>query len=64
MAEKKTADSAKIGTVPQFTKNNILGFTQYRARRDLLQVLLAEDRLYTIDEVDAEITQFMKGRVR
>lgn len=61
MAEKKTAESAKKNAAPQFTKENILGFAQYRTRRDLLQVLLAEERQYTIEEVDARMAAFLKG---
>lgn len=61
MAEKKNENTA---AEPRFTKENLLSFEQYRNRRDLLYVLLEEERQYTTAEVDALIQKFMKGRVR
>lgn len=61
MAEKKIKESEKESTAPRFTKESILQFSRYRARRDLLTVLLEEGRRYTMDEVDAEMAAFLKG---
>lgn len=47
-----------------FTKASILKFKRYRFRVDLLNVLLEEDKAYTIKDVDALIEKFMKGKVK
>ena len=63
--KKKTpAAPAKKAANPVFSKQNILTFRRYAGRRDLLSVLLEEGKMYTIDQVDDLIGQFMKGKVR
>lgn len=54
------AEPAKI----TFSKAKILTFQRYAPRRDLLGALLEEDRPYTLEEVDAAIEKFMKGKVK
>lgn len=46
-----------------FSKDRLLTFERYRDRRDLLTAVLADDREYTFDEVDAAIETFMKKGV-
>ncbi len=47
-----------------FTKNTILHSEKYAHRRDLLSVLLKDGQTYTMDQVDALISNFMeKGKV-
>ena len=63
--KKKTpAVPAEKAASPVFSKQNILTFRRYAGRRDLLSVLLEEGKMYTIDQVDELIDQFMKGKVR
>ena len=63
--KKKTpAAPAEKAASPVFSKQNILTFRRYAERRDLLSVLLEEGKMYTIDQVDDLIGQFMKGKVR
>lgn len=63
--KKKTpAAPAEKAASPVFSKQNILTFGRYAGRRDLLSVLLEEGKMYTIDQVDDLIGQFMKGKVR
>lgn len=66
MAVKKKTPAAPAEKVasPVFSKQNILTFRRYAERRDLLSVLLEEGKMYTIDQVDDLIGQFMKGKVR
>ena len=47
-----------------FTKQQILSAKKYTDRRDLLSVLLQEDKQYTIAEVDQLIDEFMKKGVK
>lgn len=63
--KKKTpAAPAQKAASPVFSKQNFLTFRRYAGRSDLLSVLLEEGKMYTIDQVDELIDQFMKGKVR
>lgn len=50
--------------VAKYNKNKILGMKRYANRADLLQALLEPDKTYTLDAVDAAISDFMKGKVK
>lgn len=58
MAQEKQA------TAPAFTKTQLLASKRYADRRDALTALLAEDRPYTLDEVQKILDGFMKGKVK
>ena len=47
----------------KFPKEKILTFERFADRRDLLSVLLKDDREYTLAQADAAIQNFMKGKV-
>lgn len=47
----------------KFTKSQITSSKKYRNRRDLINAILDDSKLYSIDEVDALINQFMKSEV-
>lgn len=47
----------------KFNKTKILGMKRYADRVDLLRVLLKPEETYTLDAVDAAISDFMKGKV-
>lgn len=63
MATRKKTEPKTLAA-PAFTKEQLLTFSRYRERRDLLGVLLQDDRRYTYDEVDALVDNFMKGKVK
>lgn len=63
MSTKKSENSGVIEPIT-FNKEKILKFKRYRYRIDLLNVLLEENKAYTIPEVDALIDKFMKGKVK
>lgn len=42
----------------RFTKDEILSFSKYRRRRDLLAALLKDGRSYTREEVEAALNRF------
>ena len=48
----------------RFTKENIVTMKRYANRRDLLTALLDEKQTYSLDEVDAKIETFLKGKVK
>ena len=47
-----------------FSKEQILKSNKYNKRRDLLSVLLDDNKTYTISEVDNLIEKYMKGGKR
>ncbi len=47
-----------------FSKEQLLRSAKYAKRRDLLSVLLEDNKAYTFDEVDACIEKYMKGQVK
>lgn len=63
MATRKKTEP-KTPAAPAFTKEQLLAFSRYRGRRDLLSVLLQDGRRYTYAEVDALVDDFMKGKVK
>lgn len=44
-----------------FGKEKILRMERYHNRRDLLEALLEENRVYTLEEVNNRISEFMGG---
>ena len=59
MAEKQTTEAAA-----EYTKAQLLASKRYANRRDLINALLADDKTYTTDKVDALIEKYLKGKVR
>lgn len=60
MAKNKTEDAVVAQT---YTKQQLAASKKYANRRDLISVLLAEGKTYTLAEVDRLIEKFMKGKV-
>ena len=70
MAKKKenpeqteALETVKKPVQVKFNKTKILGMKRYSDRVDLLRVLLKPEETYTLDAVDAAISDFMKGKV-
>lgn len=63
MEDKKiTTKDKPLVNNSKFTKKVILTFDKYSKRKDLLQVLLKDNKSYTIEEVDKIINDFMGGK--
>ena len=62
MAKEKT-EKVKT-TESKFSKEQLLKSKKYSNRKDLLGVLLEDDKEYSFAEVDAEIDKFMKRGVK
>ncbi|SDF61883.1 hypothetical protein [Sporomusa acidovorans] len=60
MATKVTESPAATS----FTKQQIISAKRYAERRDLLNVLLADDGSYTHDQVEKLMDEFMKKGVK
>ena len=48
----------------KFTKQQILEAKKYANRKDLVGALLEEGKTYSLSEVDAAISDFMKRKVK
>lgn len=57
-------ETAKKTTKAVYSKEQLLGSRKYAAKRDLLSVLLLDDKEYSFDEVDKVIEKYMKGKVK
>lgn len=58
---RKTSPDAEAAS---YTKDQLLRSKKYAARRDLLGALLEDGKTYTAAQVDREINQFLKRKVR
>lgn len=63
MAKKnvKETDEA-IGA--RYTKDQLIRSEKYRNHRDLLSALLDGKKVYSVEEAEEIMNQFMKGRVK
>ncbi len=57
---------AKVAQIesPKYTKKQIMKAAKLSKYADAVQALLEDDRLYTMQEVEEIIDQFMKGEVK
>ena len=62
MAKTKKEDEAK--EKPVFTKESLLNSKKYMFQKDLLNILLDEDKEYTLEEVDKKINEFKTGKIK
>lgn len=58
---RKTSPDAEAAS---YTKDQLLRSKKYVARRDLLGALLEDGKTYTAAQVDREINQFLKRKVK
>lgn len=58
---RKTSPDAAAAS---YTKDQLLRSKKYAARRDLLGALLEDGKTYTAAQVDREINQFLKRKVK
>lgn len=66
-AEESTFDFAKqkskeIATF-KFSKQQLVASKRYSLRRDVLNALLEDGQVYTFEEVDRKLNDFLKGKV-
>ena len=47
-----------------FSKEQLKASRKFANRKDLLEILLEEDKQYSVAEVDEMIKKFMKGKVK
>ena len=54
----------KQNTGATFTKEQLYASKKYEMQRDLIGILLEEDKEYTFEEVDNKIKEFMQREVK
>lgn len=63
MAKKKISEEIAdvVETSVSYTKAQIYKAKRYMNQKDIITVMLEEDKRYTFDQVDKLIEQFLKG---
>lgn len=67
MAARKSTAAAKPAekeVESLFSKGQIIAAERFRNRRDLLNVILSDDKQYTIATVEQLMNDFLKGKVK
>lgn len=65
MAKKKIEEKIEVAEVVKapvlYTKAQIYKAKRYMNQKDIITIMLEEDKRYTFDQVDKLIEQFLKG---
>ncbi len=48
----------------EYTKNELKEAEKFKSKIDIIEALFDEDKTYTIEEAEAIINGFLKGRVK
>lgn len=48
----------------RYTREQLAASERYKGQRDMVMALLEADREYSLQEVDAELEKYKKGKVR
>ena len=68
MADNNTvenkAQAKKESAETKFVKSQIIGSDKYKNRADLLNVLLEDDKEYTLSDVDKKLENFLDKEVK
>ena len=58
---KKKQETVEVKTPVSYTKEQIYKSKRYTNKKDIVTVMLEDDKRYTFDQVDELIEQFLKG---
>jgi hypothetical protein len=61
---KKNAKETDETNGARYTKDQLIRSEKYRNQRDLLSALLDGKKVYSVEEAEEIMNQFMKGRVK
>jgi hypothetical protein len=64
MSSKKKSAAEEAVMEPKFAKVDLVNSKRFRDERDIVSALLKDDVKYTVFEVEAMITEYMKGKVK
>ena len=48
----------------KFSKEQLLTSKRFRDRKDIVNALLSDEKLYTVKSVEEKIANYMKGKVK
>ena len=60
MGEKQEVNQKQV---TKFPKEKLLKSQKYSNQKDVMNVILDDDKDYSFEEVDTKINEFMKGQV-
>lgn len=63
MAVKKKKEAEQEVALFKFSKEQLVKSKKYSLQRDVLNALLSDGEVYTFDEVDQKLYEFLKGKV-
>ncbi|WP_419962103.1 hypothetical protein [Psychrobacillus sp. BM2] len=63
MVVKKKREAEQEIALFKFTKEQLVKSKKYSHQRDVLNALLSDVEVYTFDEVDQKLHEFLKGKV-
>jgi hypothetical protein len=63
VAKKAELEKIETAVIAKFTKEQLVNAKKYSNRKDLVNALLQEDKLYTFGETDELINKFEKKKV-
>lgn len=58
-----TGQQSKEVATFKFSKQQLVASKKYSVQRDVLNALLIDGQVYTFDEVDRKLNEFLKGKV-
>lgn len=61
---KKAETVETVETMDAYSKHSIMISKRFAHRRDALSFLLEDDGMYTLDEVETILDDYMKGQVK
>ena len=64
MAQTKKESAENKSDETKFVKSQIIGSDKYKNRADLLNVLLEDDKEYTLSDVDKKLENFLDKEVK
>mgnify|MGYP000937612186 CR=1 FL=1 len=63
-AQAKKENTENKSDETKFVKSQIIGSDKYKNRADLLNVLLEDDKEYTLSDVDKKLEEFLGKEVK
>ena len=60
----KVEESEPEKVASSFSKEQLLSSKRFQDRRDILNAVLKADKQYTVEAVEQEILNYMKGQVK
>lgn len=64
MKKKQIVPSVPKKEPPCYTKQQLISCQKFRSRRDILAVILEDEKTYTMQEAEQKLSAFLKRRVK